>query len=331
MTTRTVDSRLPPYSSFGSTEDARERRWWPVAICIALYAGLAIVEFGSSVGLGPGQMAGPGSADQISQIWWIGWAQFALAHGHGLFFSNWQNAPVGLNAVVNTSMLGLGVLISPITSAFGPIVAWNVLERAALVVSATSMCLVLRRWTDWWPAAFIGGLLYGFSVYETTSVPHLFVAFIALPPLFFLLLNEVLVRQRWSASWVGGLLGLICFVQYLISSEILTSMVFFGFAAVVMFALANRRNLAPIQPYAIRAGVVGLIVGGALLAGPVLYTLFGPGHLNGVPNSPSNLALLHGDLLAIFVPGYFQRFNFSGLLGAIRSTRVECISASHSS
>ena len=50
------------------------------------------------------------------------------------------------------------------------------------------MCLVLRRWTNWWPAAFVGGLLYGFSAYETTGNPHLFVVFVPLPPIFFLLL-----------------------------------------------------------------------------------------------------------------------------------------------
>ncbi len=259
-------------------------------------------------------MAGPGSIDQISDIWWIAWAQFALAHGHDPFFSTWQNAPIGVNVVANTSMLGLGVVISPITTIFGPIVAWNVLEVTALVLSATSMCAVLRRWTTWWPAAFFGGLLYGFSVYETTSIPHLNVAFAALPPLFFLVLYEILVRQQWPAIRTGALLGLICGFQYLVSSELLASMVLLGGLATVLFLLANRRNLASMFAYAIRAGVVALVVGLILLAGPVLYTLFGSEHLDGVPNSPANLALLHGDLLATFVPGYFQWFNLHSLL-----------------
>ena len=292
------------------------RRRWPLIVCIALYAGLATAEFGYTTGVGSGQMAGPGSADQISQIWWISWAQFALAHGHNPFFSHWLNAPVGLNALVNTSMLGLGVLISPITSVFGPIVAWNVLERVALIASATSMCLVMRRWTSWWPAAFVGGLLYGYSVYETTSVPHLFIVFVPLPPLFFLLLHEILVRQRWSANWVGVALGAMCAVQYLISSEILTSMVLLGAVAVVFFVIANRRLLLAMRDYAIHAGLVALIVGAALLTGPVLYTLLGPGHLQGVPNSPAALAGLHADLLTTFVPGYFQRFSIQGLTAA---------------
>jgi hypothetical protein len=140
------------------------------------------------------------------------------------------------------------------------------------------------------------------------------VAFLPLPPLFFLLLHEILVRQRWSASLAGALLGMICAVQFLISSEILASMVLLGVVATVFFVLANRRQLAAMRDYAIHAGVVALILGGVLLAGPVLYSLFGPGHIDGVPNSPASLALLHGDLLATFVPGYFQRFSIHALL-----------------
>src|ERR1700733_1511301 len=276
-----------PGTAVGSSESTQAdrrsalRRYWPLAVCIAIYAGLSVVEFGASNGLGSGHMAGPGSTDQISQVWWIAWAQFALAHGHDPFFSTWQNAPIGVNVVVNTSMLCLGVLISPVTTVFGPIVAWNVLEVLALIVSATSMCVVLRRWTTWWPAGFVGGLLYGFSVYETTSIPHLFVAFVPLPPLFFLALYEILVRQHWPAARTGALLGLICGLQYLVSSELLASMVLLGGLATVLFLLANRRNIAPIFAYAVRAGVVALVVGGLLLVGPVLYTLFGPGHLVG--------------------------------------------------
>jgi hypothetical protein len=49
---------------------------------------LARIEFGSSTMLGTSHMAGPGSADQTIDIWWIAWAQFALSHGRDLFFSN---------------------------------------------------------------------------------------------------------------------------------------------------------------------------------------------------------------------------------------------------
>ena len=61
---------------------AHGRRWWPIIVCVAAYAGLAVLEFGHLSSLGPDHMAGPGSADQITQVWWIEWDYHALIHGH---------------------------------------------------------------------------------------------------------------------------------------------------------------------------------------------------------------------------------------------------------
>ena len=47
------------------------------------------------------------------------------------FFTNWENYPVGYNFGVNGSLIALGVVFSPITTLFGPIVTWNVLLRLA--------------------------------------------------------------------------------------------------------------------------------------------------------------------------------------------------------
>jgi hypothetical protein len=252
-------------------------------------------------------MAGLRSADQISQVWWIEWAYEALIHGHNPLLTNWQNYPAGINAGVNGSMLVLGELMSPMTVLFGPVVSWNVLERMAPFVSALSMCLVLRRWTSWWPAAFVGGLLYGFSSYVTSQAGHLFLAFVPLPPLFFLLLHEALVRQRWSPRRVGVLLGLVSAAQFFIFSEIFASMVMMGAAASVLYLFVNRRHLSVDTHYLKTTGIHAVLAGAVLLVYPIFVTLFGPQHINGVPNPPADLAALHGDLLGLVVPGYSQR------------------------
>jgi hypothetical protein len=266
-----------------------------------------MLDFGHLSSLGPDHMAGPWSADQIMDIWWIEWDYFALIHGHNPLFTDWLNYPVGLNAGVNTSMLALGWLVSPITFLFGPVVSWNVLERAAPFVSALSMCLVLRRWTRWWPAAFVGGLLYGFSCYVTSSGSHLNLAFVPLPPLFFLLLYEALERQRWRPKRTGALLGLVCAAQYFIWPEIFASMVIMGATATVLWVLANRKHISGNRHYLKMTSISFLLVGAVLLVYPITFTLFGPEHINGVPNAPTNLAALHGDLVGLLVPGYFQR------------------------
>lgn len=280
---------------------ARGRRWWPPAICVVLYLVLSIVLYGAFNSIGPGRIAGVRTQDQIQQIWFLEWGYHALAHGQDPLFTQLQNYPVGINLGINTSMLALSVLFSPVTALFGPIVTWNVLMRLALVVSAFSMCLVLRRWTSWWPAAFVGGLLYGFSGFTIFfSLGYLFLIFIPLPPLIFLLLHEILERQRWRPGRTGAALGLVCALQYLISSELLASTILMGAIAGVFSFVAHRKDLAQRRAYLTTAFIPALVVGGVLLAYPVLFAFAGPAHLNGVPR----LRKARSDLLGHVVPGH---------------------------
>ena len=257
--------------------------------------------FGS---LGPGHMTGDLSPDAIEQVWWLAWTAFALPHGHSVFFTPWQNYPAGQNFGVNGSMLALGVLFMPITKLFGPVVTWNIALRLAVALSASSMCFVLRRWTTWWPAAFVGGLLYGFSAYMAfRGADYLFLIFVPLPPVIFLLFHEILVRQQWRPGRTGALLGVVCALQFFIWSEVLASTVVMGAIAVVLFLLVSRHQLAERRHYAVAAFAYSLGVGALLLFLPVVFTLAGPQSVRGAPSSAStNAVLLPSDLLGSIVP-----------------------------
>ena len=203
---------------------------------------------------------------------------------------------------VNTSMIALGVLFAPVTALFGPVVTWNVLARLALALSAFSMCMALRRWTQWWPAAFVGGLVYGYSAYALSNLHHLFLYFVPLPPVMLLLLYEILVRQRWHPARTGALLGAMCGVQYLISSEILVSTIVIGAIATALHLIACRKHIGPKWPYIKTSSAFALVVGAVLLVYPVGFALLGPSYIAGSPQSPQNLAQFHGGLLSPFVP-----------------------------
>jgi hypothetical protein len=281
-------------------------RWWPATVCLLLYLALTFLEFGPSHSLGSAQMTGTGTPDQVQQIWFLKWAQYALWHGHNPFYSQLLNFPVGLNLLANTSMLALGSVFSPITAWLGPVVAWNVLVRLAVVLSAFSMCMVLRRWTTWWPAAFVGGLLYGFSAYFTVYAGgYLFLVFVPIPPLIFLLLHEIMVRQQWRARRVGVLLGAAVAVQFFISAEILAISLLMGGIACVIYLVANRRSIGLARSYIQTAIAYGIALAAVLLVGPVLFMLFGTAHISGVPQ----LAGGPGDLLGAIIPGFYQALN----------------------
>jgi hypothetical protein len=292
----------PTLGDAGSGGDGSKLRfrWLPPVVCFVIYAVLSILVYGASHSIGSGLITGVRTQDQIQQIWFLEWGYNALIHGHNPFFTQLQNYPVGINLGINTSMLALGVIFSPITALFGPIVTWNVLMRLALLLSAMSMCLVLRRWTSWWPAAFVGGLLYGFSGFTVFfSLGYLFLIFAPLPPLLFLLLYEIFERQRWRPVRTGVLLAVVCVVQYLISSELLASTILIGGIACVIAIIAGRKQFSEKLPYLRKALVPAIVVGGVLMIYPVLFAFAGAAHLNGVPM----LRKAHSDILGHFIPG----------------------------
>jgi multisubunit Na+/H+ antiporter MnhB subunit len=197
-------------------------------------------------------------------------------------------------------MLAIGVPLMPITKLFGPVVTWNIALRLAVALSASSMCFVLRRWTKWWPAAFFGGLLYGFSAYMAYyGSDYLFLVFVPLPPVIFLLLHETLVRQQWRPKRTGALLGAVCALQFFISTEVLASSVVMCAIAVVLFLLVSRHQLAERWRYAAVAFAYSLAVGGLLLVLPVVFALAGPQNIKG---PLGHNVLFSSDLLGSIVP-----------------------------
>ncbi len=266
-----------------------------------------MVDYGHFGSLGPGHLTGNGFMDFTEQVWWLAWVADALPRVHGMFLAQGQNYPLGQNFGVNGSMLALGVVFMPITKLFGPVVTWNVLLRLALAASATSMCLVLRRWTTWWPAAFLGGLLYGFSAYTSQLGLYLFLIFVPLPPLIFLFLHEILVRQRWRPVRTGVLLGLVCVLQFFISTEVLAATLVMGAIATALLIFIYRH--APVERwrYAATAFTYFLGVVCLLLFYPVWFTFAGPQHINGPPGTVSFWAAWFPmDLLSPIVPGSHQ-------------------------
>ena len=109
-----------------------------------------------------------------------------------------MNFPVGVNLLSNTSVLAIGVVLAPVTWLFGPVASLNVALTLAPVLSALSMYLLLQRWVRWRPAAFIGGLLYGFCPFILVSLDdaHLMLGMAFVPPLIVYCLDELLIRQR---------------------------------------------------------------------------------------------------------------------------------------
>ena len=99
-------------------------------------------------------------------------------------------------------MLAVGIPLAPVTWLFGPVATLNVASTLGPALSALAMFWLLRRWVRWTPAAFVGGLVFGFSpfVFVNLAGGHLMTGVLVLVPLMVGCLDELLVRQRHSPA-----------------------------------------------------------------------------------------------------------------------------------
>jgi hypothetical protein len=221
-------------------------------------------------------------------LWFLEWPAYAIAHGHNPFYSTALFHPGGINLLSNTSVLAVGVLLAPITWLFGPVATLNVASTLAPALSGLAMFWLLRRWVRWDPAAFAGGLVFGFSpfVFVNLAGGHLMTSVLVPVPLIVGCLDELLVTRRRRPVAVGALLGLLVTIEFFLSTEVLAIIVICALIGVA--GLAAYAALVHLGDMKQRAGYLLRGLGGTgavavpLLAYPVWFAFWGPAHLTGL-------------------------------------------------
>jgi hypothetical protein len=228
------------------------------------------------------QLNGCNCWDQILLEWFVHWTPSALTHGHSVLVTNYIDAPGGVNVMWNTSVLTLGTLAAPVTQTIGVVHTMSFLLTLSLALSASTMFILLRRLTRWLPAAWLGGLVYGFSTFalEESGPGRLTFVFNAIPPLIVLAVYK-LIKEEWSPITAGSIIGLLVAAQVFVSEELL--------AITVMF-------------------VVPVMI--ALAAYPLYIQFRGPDRITGPPQSHAQLALFSSDLASLVTPGTTQWITF---------------------
>jgi hypothetical protein len=222
--------------------------------------------------------AGPSSVlscyctDTSRYVWYLQWTPYALSHGHQLLYSNWLFHPVGVNLLTDTAMQSIGVVLAPVTWLFGPVATLNVASTLIPALTALSMFWLLQRWVHWAPAAFIGGLAYGFSALVIVQIAFgwLNLACLALFPLIVACMDELFIRQRARPRRVGAALAVLMAVQFFVGTEMLLIVTISGVVAVALLvgyaALRHRDELRRRTPYAVSGVVAALVIGALLLS-----------------------------------------------------------------
>ena len=265
----------------GSQSGRAPARWVEDAAALAVYVGLWVALIGRVAVTDPAHTcACSGDGDPASYMWALVWWPHALVNGLNPFVSHVVWTPEGGNVAAAALIPAAAVLLSPITAAFGPIVSYNVLSLLGPVLSAWFMFRLCRYITRRWLPSLVGGYIFGFSSYvlaHSLGHPNLILVFLvpAAVHLVLLWLDERVSARRFVVLMTG-----LITLQFLLSTEVLVTMLVFGAVALgltYVFCPPRRPRLRVLIPKTLGAGAVS-----ALLVSPYLYYA-----LKGLGTNPS--------------------------------------------
>jgi Glycosyltransferase family 87 len=248
----------------------------------------------------PNRMVAGNPADIRLFTWYLEQDSQSVLHGHDPLLFTTMNAPAGVNAMWNTSLLLPALIMTPVTLLAGPLASYNVLFVLALATGPLCAFPLLRRFTASVPAAGLGALVFGFSPAVLASgLGHINLVLTGLMPITLLLADDLATGRR--APWPGGAaLGLAMAAQLFTSEELL-------FQTALVLVVAGVLVLAT-QPRAVTVAALGRVGRGAaaalgvfafVSAGALWLQFFGPLHQHG---SPFALGYFVTDLREFYVP-----------------------------
>ncbi len=196
----------------------------------------------------------PLSADQSQYVWSLWWVARQVTHLGNPWFTSHLAAPVGVRMGLDTLMPLLGVLMTPVTQAFGAAVSYNLLVIVAPGLAGYAMYRAARLWLPGLVGPVAAGLFYGASGMLASQVwLHLHTA---IGCVFLPLALEAAVRLRRKPTIGRGIvLGLVLGASVLVDQE-------FAALAVVLAA-------AVLIPWLLRQPAVtkfGAVAVGAVIA-----------------------------------------------------------------
>ena len=259
-------------------------------LCSLVFTYPLVLQLGSHV---PGAVAG----DVPVYIWNLWWTKFALLAGTSPLYSDYIFAPYGVSLVFHAFVFFKALLAIPMQALFSTWTSYNLLILETFTVSAYFMYLLARHLTASRAAAWVAGLIYGFSPYMLTrGTGHLNYLSGEFIPLYALCLLRLIEegRARWA---VGGgfclLFTAYCEYYYLIYLSIFT---------LAFLAYRIRRDptsvLRPdlVKPFCLMGTIV--LVGFS----PILLALLAASDSGFIYGGWSGSAKMGADLLAFVVP-----------------------------
>ena len=228
------------------------------------------------------RLVGDGQDHQLF-IWMLAHAARSVTHLENPLFSARLNVPHGVNMMTNTSVLGLGIPMTPVTLLFGAQVSFAVLGVLSLAGTAAAWYYVFsRHLVSSRVAALLAGALCGFAPGMIAHSPghlHIIAQFV-LP---FIVLYTLKLPEPGRSIRHGVILGLLITYQVFISEEMLLLVALGTAGLVAVYAVLRWRDARPkLVPFARGLAVAGALAA-ALLAYPLWFQFLGPQNSRGLP------------------------------------------------
>ncbi len=258
-------------------------RWRTDLMVVALYVAMAALVTGRLWRDPTGRASGVNASDPTLFEWMLAHAARSVTHLENPLLSTRMSTPSGLNIMANTSILGLGIALTPITVVWGPSVSYLIVITFGLAATAAAWYFVLSRHvTRSRLAAFVGAAFCAFCpgmLSQAGGHPHISVQFLVPLIIWGVFRLRETIRPVRDGLVLGGLIA----AQVFIGEEILfiTAMVCaVCVAGYCMFRGADARRSW--RPFLTGLGVAALLAI-LLVAYPLFVQHFGPQHYRHVP------------------------------------------------
>jgi hypothetical protein len=160
----------------------------------------------------------PGTRDAGGFVWGFWWVARSVVHLSNPWSTHYLAAPVGTQLGFHTLMPLPGLVMTPITLAFGPSASYNLLSALTPGLLAYAMYRVARLWVPSQLGAIAGGAFYGLSSMLTNQ--SWYELNLALGALFIPLAIEAAVRLRRRPAWPQSIfLGVVLGAALLTDQE----------------------------------------------------------------------------------------------------------------
>ena len=241
----------------------------------------------------------PLSRDVSIYVWNLWWVAHQIIHLHDPWSTTYLAAPVGLRLGYHTLTPLLGVVMAPVTLAFGPSAAYNLLNILLPGLACYAMYRAARLWLPTRAGAIAAGAFFGLSAMLSYQVwYHLNISYgAALLPVTL----EAAVRLRRNPT-IGQavILGAVLGASVLVNQE--TAVMALILAVLVLIPWLAASRAATTLPNRLKAtaaaGVVAIVV-----ASPQLLAMYSEARA-GTTVTPSTLGYTHwvGNLPSLFAP-----------------------------